>query len=123
MEYGSTEVAQGGVELFTATISKIFDSLQSRYKGQIVGVILFSQSHSSESNKMLDVVVASPASPRWLEEVTTLNTTDVEVALVRNTLAWTAGILLLISSFIGVYLLVNMPLTKDTLLYSNVKLD
>ncbi|KAL9262747.1 hypothetical protein AKJ16_DCAP27415 [Drosera capensis] len=73
---------------------------------------------------MLDVVVASPASPRWLEEVTTsLNTTDVEVALVRNTLVWTAGILLLISSFIGVYLLVNMPLTKDTLLYSNVKLD
>ncbi|GAB2237350.1 hypothetical protein Droror1_Dr00015252 [Drosera rotundifolia] len=124
MEYGSTEVAQGGMELFTATISKIFDSLQSRYKGQIVGVILFSQSHSSESNKMLDVVVASPASPRWLEEVTTsLNTTDVEVALVRNTLAWTAGILLLISAFIGVYLLVNMPLTKDTLLDSNVKLD
>ncbi|GAB2295710.1 hypothetical protein Dimus_029864 [Dionaea muscipula] len=123
-EYGSKAIAQQGIALFIATINRIFDSLQLRYKGQIVGVILFSQSQSSETEKMLDIVLTSPASPRWLEEVkTSSNTTLEEVALVRKTLAWVAGIILLISTLFGVYLLVNMPLTRDTLLYSNVKLD
>nr|CAB3483861.1 unnamed protein product [Digitaria exilis] len=33
------------------------------------------------------------------------------------------GIILLVSTLIGVCLLMNMPLTRDTLLYSNVKID
>ena len=67
----------------------------------------------------------SRPSLRLLEEVKTSSnsTAMAEVALVRLTLAWITGGVLLIATLIGVYLLLNMPLTRDTLLYSNVKLD
>uniref|UniRef100_A0A5B6ZQP0 DUF7794 domain-containing protein n=1 Tax=Davidia involucrata TaxID=16924 RepID=A0A5B6ZQP0_DAVIN len=124
-EYVDEGVAQQGVELFTASISKIFDSLQAVYKGQIVGVIFFNGTPSSELETMLNVKFTSRSSPRWLEEIKASPSSTIvqEVVLVRRTLAWITGIILLIATLIGVYFLMYMPLTRDTLLYSNVKLD
>ncbi|GMH28272.1 hypothetical protein Nepgr_030115 [Nepenthes gracilis] len=123
-EYGSEGIVQKGKELFLTAISKIFDSLQAGRKGQVVGVVLFSWAHSSESEKVVDVMYNSQPSPRWLEEVKNSSNSTVgpELEFVRRTLAWITGIILLISTLLGVYLLINMPLTRDTLLYSNIKL-
>ncbi|KAK9287659.1 hypothetical protein L1049_016096 [Liquidambar formosana] len=123
-QYGSEGVAQQGVELFLTTISKIFDSLQAAYKGQIVGVLLFNGTPPPDSDSMLNVIFTSQSSSRQLEEKEgSPDMTIVRVALVRRTLAWITGIILLVSTLLGIYFLLNMPLTRDTLLYSNVKLD
>ncbi|XP_035548122.1 uncharacterized protein LOC109004054 [Juglans regia] len=122
--YGSEGFARHGVGLLLATLSKMFDSFQEAYQGQIVGVVFFSGSSTSESGKMLNVVYTSQTSARWLvDSEGSHNMTDPRVLLVRRTLAWITGIILLISTLLGVYFLLNMPITRDTLLYSNVKLD
>ncbi|GLU08720.1 hypothetical protein SLE2022_256160 [Rubroshorea leprosula] len=123
-EYDADYVAKQGMGLLLATLSKIYDSLQTAYKGQIVGVILFKGMPSPQSETLLNVMVSSHPSPRWLAETKSpLNATSLEVVLVRRTLAWVTGIVLIIATLLGVYFLLNMPLTRDTLLYSNVKLD
>ncbi|KNA07138.1 hypothetical protein SOVF_174520 [Spinacia oleracea] len=124
-EYGSKDVAQQGMELLLTTVSKAVENLQERYEGEIVAIVLFSKTQSFLPQRMLDVTYISRPPLRLLEEVKTPSnvTAAAEVALVRLTLAWTTGIVLLIATFIGVYLLMNMAVTRDTLLYSNVKLD
>ncbi|KDP39383.1 hypothetical protein JCGZ_01140 [Jatropha curcas] len=125
-QYGQGVVVQQRMELLLATLSKMLDSFQVAYKGQIVGIIICNDASSSESEMMLNVILNSRPSARWLAEVKGSNATNatlVEVALVRKTLAWLTGIILIISTLLGIYLLLNMPLTRDTLLYSNVKLD
>ncbi|CAK9173797.1 unnamed protein product [Ilex paraguariensis] len=124
-QYGSVGVAQQGAELLFTSISKIFDSLQEAYNGQIVGVIFSMGTPPSGSETMLNVMITSRSTPRWLEETTGSSNPILvaEVLLVRRTLAWITGIILLIATLFGVYFLMNMPLTKDTLLYSNVKFD
>ncbi|KAG6731265.1 hypothetical protein I3842_01G120400 [Carya illinoinensis] len=122
--YGSEGFARHGVGLLLATLSKMFDSFQEAYQGQIVGVVFFSGSSTTKSGKMLNVVYTSQTSARWLVDTEgSLNVTGPEVLLVRRTLAWITGIILLISTLLGVHFLLNMPITRDTLLYSNVKLD
>jgi renin receptor len=123
-QYGR-DAAQQGLELFVASVSKIFDSLQTAYKGKIVGVMLF-KGESESSEKVLKVKVSPRPYARWLEEKkqASLNSTlIVKVALVRTTLAWITGIIFIIATVLGTCCLMNMPLTRDTLLYSNVKLD
>ncbi|XP_002297811.4 uncharacterized protein LOC7460513 [Populus trichocarpa] len=123
-QYGPEGAAQKGLELLLTTLSKMFDSLQTAYKGQIAGVIFFNTAPASESETVLDVMLTSQPSARWLEETKTpSNGTIAEVALVRMTLAWITGIVLIIATLLGIYYLLNMPITRDTLLYSNVKLD
>ncbi|GMI71798.1 putative type 1 membrane protein [Hibiscus trionum] len=114
-----------GMRLLLVTLSKIFDSLQTAYKGQIVGVIVFNEASQPESKTLMNVITTSRPSPRWLEETknTTLAAQAAAQVLVRRTLAWITGVVLLIATLLGVYFLLNMPLTRDTLLYSNVKLD
>ncbi|XWS13452.1 hypothetical protein CRYUN_Cryun36dG0038400 [Craigia yunnanensis] len=91
---------------------------------QIVGVIVFNGVRQPESKKLMNVMFTSRSSPRWLAETkSSLNTTLVAQVLVRRTLAWVTGVVLLIATLLGVYFFLNMPLTRDTLLYSNVKLD
>lgn len=123
-QYG-TDVAQQGMELFVTLISKIFDSLQTAHKGKIVGVIFFSESPNSESESILDVKIHSRPSSRWLEEKKggPRSLIIAEVLFVRLTLAWLTGIILIVSTLLGIYFLLYMPITRDTLLYSNVKLD
>ncbi|KAM6544698.1 hypothetical protein CsatB_025434 [Cannabis sativa] len=122
-EQGTEGSAQYGMELLLATLSKLYNELQDAYKGQIVGVIFCSGEASMESSKLLDVSFAPQRSARLLEENKVPRELIIEVLLVRKILAWITGIILLISTLIGVYFLFYMPLTRDTLLYSNVKLD
>ncbi|PON63751.1 hypothetical protein PanWU01x14_129070 [Parasponia andersonii] len=122
-QYGPEGTAQHGMELLLATLSKIYNELQDAYKGQIVGVFFFSGEASLESSKMLDVVFSPQQSARSLAETEDPHDAVQEVLLVRRTLAWITGIILLISTLIGIHFLLNMQLTRDTLLYSNVKLD
>ncbi|CAL1354456.1 unnamed protein product [Linum trigynum] len=121
-QYGTESIVQQGEELLLSVLSMVLDSLQAAYKGQLVAVVSF----KPESQTKLDVVLTDWPSARMLVESNVspvLNATILEVALVRTTLAWLTGIILLVSTLIGVCMLLNMPLTKDTLLYSNVKLD
>lgn len=123
-QYGPEGISQQGLELLLATLSKMYTALQDAYKGQIVGVVLcYGAQASTESGKMLDVVFAPQRSARWLEETETSREVTKHVLLVRRTLAWITGIILLIATLLGIHFLLNMPLTRDTLLYSNVKLD
>ncbi|MBA0830689.1 hypothetical protein Goarm_015205 [Gossypium armourianum] len=113
-----------GMRLLLATLPKIFDSLQTAYEGQIVGVFVFNGASQPVSKPLINVMFTSRPSPRWLAETKTpTNTTLAAQVLVRRTLAWITGVVLLIATLLGVYFLLNMPLTRDTLLYSNVKLD
>ncbi|TYH55429.1 hypothetical protein ES332_D09G234700v1 [Gossypium tomentosum] len=113
-----------GMRLLLATLPKIFDSLQTAYEGQIVGVFVFNGASQPVSKPLINVMFTSRPSPRWLAETKTpTNTTLASQVLVRRTLAWITGVVLLIATLLGVYFLLNMPLTRDTLLYSNVKLD
>ncbi|XP_039040149.1 uncharacterized protein LOC120178358 [Hibiscus syriacus] len=107
-----------------ATLAKIYDSLQKAYGGQIVGVIVFNGVPQPESKALMNVMYTSGPSRRWLEDTKkSLNTTVAAQVLVRRTLAWVIGLVLIIATFLGVHFLVNMPLIRDTLLYSNVKLE
>ncbi|CAI9117765.1 OLC1v1019247C1 [Oldenlandia corymbosa var. corymbosa] len=103
-ENHGTEGAEEGVHLFAVSVPKIFDYLQARYRGKIVGVIVHGEADDSESKKLLNMVVNSRTSPRWLEEESaSLNATSVaEALLVRRTIAWTTGILLIIATLLGV---------------------
>lgn len=72
--------------------------------GKIVGVVLLNEISSLNSGRMLDVKFSARSS-RWLEEVGSLDPTKMpEVRLVRRTLAWITGLILLISTLIGVRL-------------------
>ncbi|KAI4303928.1 hypothetical protein MLD38_039506 [Melastoma candidum] len=122
--YGATEVTEQGLLVFLGTLTKLYDSLQTAYKGQVAGVILVNGAAASDAESLLNVILASRPSARWLEETPVAsNSTEVEVMLVRWTLAWVTGVILLISTVLGIFLLLNMPLPKDTLLYANVKLE
>lgn len=120
-EYGPGNVVDQGVELLQTILIKLFDLLQKSYGGKIAGVILCDKETYPDSKAMLELSF-SPRTSRLLEE-DSLDVSKREVLLVRRSLAWITGVILLVSTFIGIYLLLNMPLTRDTLLYSNVKLD
>ncbi|KAE9450687.1 hypothetical protein C3L33_17413, partial [Rhododendron williamsianum] len=108
-EYGTEGVTQQGVELLFTSVAKIFDSLQSVYEGKIVGVILSNETPSQESETVLNVMFTSQPSARWLEETTSLQKSiDVAaVLLVRRTLAWFTGIILVVATIMGVSCLSN----------------
>ncbi|KAI8537986.1 hypothetical protein RHMOL_Rhmol09G0066000 [Rhododendron molle] len=75
-----------------------------RESGKIVGVLLSNETPSQESETVLNVMFTSQPSARWLEETTGLpNSKDVaEVLLVKWTLAWVIGIILLVATIMGV---------------------
>ncbi|KAJ4887251.1 putative type 1 membrane protein [Raphanus sativus] len=124
-EYGQG-MAKKGMNVLLATLSKLFDLLETSHKGQIVGVIVLDDRVNQESTNLLSVGSSSSRSyARSMAEVEGVPSAAIiaQVILVRLTLAWLTGIILLIATILGVYFLMYMPLTKDTLLYSNVKLD
>ncbi|KZV45760.1 hypothetical protein F511_33365 [Dorcoceras hygrometricum] len=122
-QYGGESIAQNGLEVFITSISKIFDSLQAAYQGQICGVIVEGGPATSELETIFHVKVASQSSARWLEE--TVPSVDpikiAEVAFVRMTLAWITGIILLIATLLGVsfsmlaYVILYVPFILSTL--------
>ncbi|KAJ4897666.1 putative type 1 membrane protein [Raphanus sativus] len=123
-EYGQG-MAKQGMDVLLATLSKLFDMLETSHRGQIVGVIVLDERVNQESANLLSVESSSRSSARSMAEVEGIPSAAIiaQVILVRLTLAWLTGIILLIATILGVYFLMYMPLTKDTLLYSNVKLD
>ncbi|CAH8373725.1 unnamed protein product [Eruca vesicaria subsp. sativa] len=123
-EYGQG-MAKQGMDVLLATLSKLFDLLETSHKGQIVGLIVLDDRVNQESDNLLSVGSSSRSSARSMAEVEGIPRPAIiaQVILVRLTLAWLTGIILLIATILGVYFLMYMPLTKDTLLYSNVKLD
>ncbi|KAL5221514.1 hypothetical protein ABZP36_026227 [Zizania latifolia] len=116
-EYGSAEIVKQGSEVFQTAVAKAFDLLRGAYNGKIVGLVISSKEASPSLVGLPSLLHIS----RWLEEASQTNST-AEI-LVRKSLAWITVIILLVSTLIGVCLLMNMPLTRDTLLYSNVKID
>lgn len=80
--------------------------------GKIVGVIISNNDPSSESGMLLDMTHGLRIS-RLLEESGSTNSTDSEVLLVRRSLAWITGIILLVSTLIGVRILYLLPITKQ----------
>ncbi|TKW11857.1 hypothetical protein SEVIR_6G259900v4 [Setaria viridis] len=120
-EYASTEIVKQGTEIVQRAVTKAFQSLHGAYKGKIVGLVVSTQ----EASSFLGSIIEAPSSlhiSRQLEEASQTNAA-ASVFLVRKSLAWITGIILLVSTLIGVCLLMKMPLTRDTLLYSNVKID
>eukprot|EP01018_Ginkgo_biloba_P009712 Gb_34405 [translate_table: standard] len=144
--YGKGVISLQGSELFLNVVAKLFHSLQLAYggwysehlpeitvdlnvvnaAGQIVGVVAINSNAAPAFEGIFDVKLSLRPS-RWLTEQgspsTSNSTTYEEIKLVRRSLAWSTAIILLIATLIGVYYLFNMPLTRDTLLYSNAKLD
>ncbi|PNT66473.1 uncharacterized protein LOC100844592 [Brachypodium distachyon] len=123
-EYGSAEIVKQGAEVVRTALSKAFDLLQGAYRGKIVGLVI----SAKEASTSLASIIDAPSSmhiSRRLEEASRTNAAAsiAAIYLVRLSLAWITGIILLVSTLIGVCLLMNMPLTRDTLLYSNVKID
>ncbi|RVW90350.1 hypothetical protein CK203_045744 [Vitis vinifera] len=123
-QYGPSGVAQQGVELLLTTLSKMFGSLQVAYKGQIVGVISFTGTPPS-SEKMLNVMFTSQPSARWLAETEDSPdlTAIMKIALVRKTLAWITGIILVASTLLGClgkFLGLRSILTRVTFLVSTL---
>ncbi|KAF8117667.1 hypothetical protein N665_0008s0023 [Sinapis alba] len=124
-EYGQV-MAKKGMDVLLATLSKLFNMLETSHKGQVVGVIVLDDRVNQESANLLSVESSSRSyAARSMAEVEGVPSAAIiaQVILVRLTLAWLTGIILLIATILGVYFLMYMPLTKDTLLYSNVKLD
>ncbi|XP_066352187.1 uncharacterized protein [Miscanthus floridulus] len=119
-EYGSTGIVKQATEIVQRAVTKSIQSLHKAYKGKIVGLVISTKEASSSLGSIIDAPSSLHIS-RWLEEAS--KTKEASVALVRKSLAWITGIILLVSTLIGVCLLMNMPLTRDTLLYSNVKID
>ena len=69
--------------------------------GKIVGVVMSKRELSARSAPVLNVMLSARES--WcLVEVNPVNATIVEVVLVRRSLAWITGIILLVSTLIGV---------------------
>lgn len=83
------------------------------WAGQIVGVVFFNETPSPQSESVLNLMYTSRPSPRMLAETEgSRNATlaAAEVLLVRRTLAWLTGIILIIATLFGVRLYVNKDL-------------
>ncbi|PKA60580.1 hypothetical protein AXF42_Ash019473 [Apostasia shenzhenica] len=125
VEYGQSDITKLGAQLVMESLIMLFNTLQSSSRGSVVGVLVTNVDASAHTDNMIEVAQYARSS-RWLDEINFDNETIVEIkqmVLVRRSLAWITGIILLVSTLIGICLLMNMPLTRDTLLYSNVKLD
>lgn len=74
--------------------------------GKIAGVILCDKETYPDSKAMLELSF-SPRTSRLLEE-DSLDVSKREVLLVRRSLAWITGVILLVSTFIGVRILITL---------------
>ncbi|KAF7103293.1 hypothetical protein CFC21_104296 [Triticum aestivum] len=101
-----------------------FTGIKGAYNGKIVGLVISTEEASTSLASIIDGPSSLHISRRLAEASKTNATASIAaIYLVRLSLAWITGIILLVSTLIGICLLMNMPLTRDTLLYSNVKMD
>eukprot|EP00252_Welwitschia_mirabilis_P015174 TRINITY_DN33390_c0_g1_i1.p1 TRINITY_DN33390_c0_g1~~TRINITY_DN33390_c0_g1_i1.p1 ORF type:complete len:372 (+),score=60.54 TRINITY_DN33390_c0_g1_i1:174-1289(+) len=120
--HGTDDVTIQGTKLLLSVVAKLLQ-VQSVFDGQFVGVLLANEDGGSSSTELFNVNFL-PESPRLLTEMqTSSKNATAEIALVRKAIAWSTAVILLIATLWGVYFLFNMPLTRDSLLYSNFKMD
>ncbi|CAA0383516.1 unnamed protein product [Arabidopsis thaliana] len=100
-EYGQG-MAKQGMDVLLSTLSKLFNLLETSHKGQIVGVIVLDERVNQESENLLNFG-SSRSSARSMVEVEGIPSAAIiaEVILVRLTLAWLTGIILLIATILG----------------------
>lgn len=125
--YGHNNIPCEGLELFLNVAVKLFNSLQLSYGGQIVGIVAINNNVVPSFQEMLDIKLTSRNS-RLLSELDSSksgapNFAIIQALLIRRAVAWSMAFILLVATLVGVYYLFSMPLTRDTLLYSSVKLD
>ena len=71
--------------------------------GELVGIILVNDDEDVVGPSVgVERLEQTFRSGRGLEEISQFNTTIAEVILVRTTLAWVTGVILLLSALIGV---------------------
>ncbi|CAM6097382.1 unnamed protein product [Calypogeia fissa] len=131
MEEGSQH-RQDAATLFLHTAARVCSTLEEKYNGQIVGVVtllsptseiqvpLFSIMESRSSRSLLDESLAPTPSQVPLNQ--SIYDKEIKELLSRSILVVTT-LILLIATGLGSCFLFSMPLTRDTLLYANVKLD
>lgn len=131
MEEGSDH-RRDATKLFLHTAARVLSVLEAKYDGKMVGVFsllsgapgtrvlpMFSIKDPRSSRSLL-VQAAAPSPAASSNE--TLFEAEIEKLLSRSLLLVTV-LILLIASGLGSCFLLFMPLTRDTLLYANVKLD
>ncbi|VVA97916.1 unnamed protein product [Arabis nemorensis] len=94
-------MAKQGMDVLLATLSKLFNLLET--SGQIVGVIVLDERVNQESANLLTVGSSSRSSARSMAEVEGIPSPIIiaQVLLVRLTLTWLTGIILLIATILG----------------------
>lgn len=117
-EPGSSITLREASDLLHMVVTKVFTYLDTALNGGLVGVIV----HAPE--QILDVSFSwGPSRLRLLQTSSDTITAAAAEILTETILAYITGILFVVAMIIGTCFLFKMPLTRDTLLYSGVKLD
>ncbi|KAL3696073.1 hypothetical protein R1sor_010149 [Riccia sorocarpa] len=149
---GASQASKSIAKLYTGSLSGVeamdnnvnaakillLTAVKVANEGQTVAVFMFPPS-SSDSEQDMMFFVSPPVRSRSLDEVnqeatapsssddlTSLDNIIIElevIALVRGSLVVATSLILLVAILLGTCYLVGMPVTRDTLLYSGVKLD
>lgn len=105
-------------DLLHVVVMKVFAYLDTALNGGLVGVIVHAQ------EQILDMSFTwGPSRLRLLQTSSDTITAAVAEILTETIIAYITGILFIVALIIGTCFLFKMPLTRDTLLYSGVKLD
>lgn len=131
MEEGSDH-RQDATKFFLHTAARVLSVLEAKYNGEMVGVFtllssargmlpMFSIKESKSSRSLLAGVSPAP-SPTQASANQSLYDAEIRTLMSRS-LLFVTTLILLIATGLGSCFLLYMPLTRDTLLYANVKLD
>lgn len=105
-------------ELLHLVATKVFTYLDTALNGGLVGVIVHAQ------EQIFDMSLNwGPSRLQLLQAPSNTITSTVAEVLTETIIAYITGILFIVALIIGTCFLFKMPVTRDTLLYSGVKLD
>jgi hypothetical protein len=126
-QYGSGAHTQQACKLVLLAANKVLESLQTAYGGEIVGVFTFVK-ETTDHGSPFQIAVSS-RSARILQAAaatadnSTLTPEDEANRLADHAIVFFTVVILVISVILASFCLFSMPITRDTLLYSGVKLD
>jgi len=126
-QYGSGAHTQQACKLVLLAANKVLESLQTAYGGEIVGVFTFVK-ETTDHGSPFQIAVSS-RSARILQAAaptadnSTLTPEDEANQLAGRAIVFFTVVILIISVILASFCLFSMPITRDTLLYSGVKLD
>lgn len=117
-DFDGSITAEQASHLLLLFARKMFNYINSAYNGSLVGVIL------NAEEDILDLkITMGPSRLLLLAASSTTDTATVAAALTEKIITYTTALILLVALIIGTCFLFKMPVTRDTLLYSGVKLD